>query len=270
MMAAVSYFAVMNMIVKLLVRIPIHEIVIFRAAIIFILSYSMMKQKRINPWGNDKVTLFWRGIFGTVSLIMFFYTLHAMPLASAVTIQYLAPVFTILFASLIMKEHSTVKQLTYFMLAFLGVTLIKGFDPRVSIFDLSIGIGAAVFVAIAYNLVRKLKETDHPLVVIFYFAMITLFLVLPYSITHWVIPRADEWFMLITIGTLTHLAQIHLTSALQLERATNVSQFTYIGTIYAIAFGLIFFNESIPPMALLGIFLIVLGVMLGTKNSLKA
>jgi drug/metabolite transporter (DMT)-like permease len=270
MLAAVSFFALMNVIVKYLHDVPAHQIVLVRSIIILSLSYITLKKRKINPWGKDKPLLILRGVSGTIALLMFFYTLHSMPLASAVTIMYLSPIFTTLLASLVMKEHATFRQLIYFAIAFSGVFFVKGFDPRVSLFDLNIGILAAVFIAIAYNIVRKLKRTDHPIVVVFYFALVTTVLIGPYSFYNWKAPEPKEWGLLLTIGVLTHLAQLHLTRALQLERAVHVTQFTYVGTFYALAAGLILFNETMPPLALFGIGMIILGVMLGAKNSLKA
>ena len=54
------------------------------------------------------------------------------------------------------------KQWIYFAIAFGGVALLKGFDDRVSLSFMLVGILSAMFSGIAYTCIRQLKETDHP------------------------------------------------------------------------------------------------------------
>jgi len=56
-----------------------------------------------------------------------------------------------------------------------------------------------------------------------------------------------------------------MTKAYQLEKAANISNFNYLGTIYAIFIGFLIFNESIGFLGLLGIALIIFGVIMGSR-----
>ena len=169
---ATIFFALMNIGVKYLSRIPAHEIVFCRALVTLIVGYILLRREKINPWGNDKRHLILRGATGTVALMMYFYTLQKMPLASAVTIQYLSPIFTIIIAGFMLRERPRSIQWLFFLIAFAGVVMVKGFDARVSVAELSLGVTAAVFSALAYNYIRRLKDSDHPLVVVFYFTRV--------------------------------------------------------------------------------------------------
>jgi drug/metabolite transporter (DMT)-like permease len=206
-----------------------------------------------------------RGLAGTVALVMYFYTLQNMPLASAVTIQYLSPIFTIIIAGMMLREPPRPIQWLFFVISFGGVLLIKGFDPRVSPTDLIIGISAAIFSALAYNFIRKLKSSDHPLVVVFYFPLVTVPIIGTYTAFNWVDPQPVEWLILILIGLATTAAQIFMTRGYQLEPAANVSIYNYLGTIYAIIFGYIIFDEFITVLAYLGIALILFGVIMSSR-----
>ncbi|GIR12164.1 MAG: hypothetical protein CM15mP23_07390 [Cryomorphaceae bacterium] len=69
---------------------------------------------------------FARGMFGTIGLCLFFITLQNIPLAGAVTIQYLSPVFTTLFAVVLLGER--VKKVQWFFYPCLYRSMpIKGF-----------------------------------------------------------------------------------------------------------------------------------------------
>jgi drug/metabolite transporter (DMT)-like permease len=264
-MLATVFFALMNIGVKYLDRIPAHEIVLFRALVTLIAGYIMLKRKELNPWGNNKKILFLRGLTGTIALICYFYTLQTMPLASAVTIQYLSPIFTIIISVFILKETTGKIQALFFVLAFGGVILVKGFDPRVSIPELTIGIIAAIFSALAYNFVRKLKDYDHPLVVVFYFPLVTFPVVGVYTLFSWVTPEGIEWLILLFVGLTTTIAQIFLTKAFHADRASNIGIFNYLGTVYAIIIGFFLFNEAISVFAYLGFGLIIFSVIMAQK-----
>ncbi len=165
-------------------------------------------------------------------------------------------------------------QWLFFAMAFAGVIVIKGVDDRVSLFYLILGILGAVFSALAYSMVRKLKDTDHPMVVVFYFPLITLplaaivtFFPWPnelglWALPNWTMPTGIEWFWLIVMGAFAQLGQVFLTKSLHLERANIVSSMTYIGIVFGISYGYFFFDESYDWNALGGIALVLTGVLL--------
>lgn len=266
---ATFFFMLMNAGVKYINDIPAHEVVFFRAWVSLVVCYFMLRKKKLSPWGNNKKYLFLRGASGTVALVMYFYTLQNMPLATAVTIQYLSPLFTVIIAGFMLKEYAKPVQWLFFLMAFAGVLLLKGFDARVSIFYLVLGITAAVFSGIAYNFVRKLKDFDDPLVVVFYFPLITVPAVGSYTMTHWVAPSLMDWGILVAIGLSVTFAQIFMTKAYQLEKAANIMIFNYLGIIYAIILGYIFFDEIVTIPGYLGIALILTSVILSSRYGKK-
>lgn len=255
----------MNVGVKYLDHIPAYEIVFFRALVTLIVCYFLVIRARLKPWGNNKKYLILRGLAGTIALMLYFYTLQNMPLASAVTIQYVSPIFTIIVAGLMLKEPPRRVQWLFFIVSFVGVVMIKGFDPRVSVFELLVGMTSAVFSALAYNFIRKLKDFDHPLVVVFYFPLVTVPLVGTYTVFNWVTPSGRDLILLVLIGLATTVAQIFMTKGYQLEKAANISNFNYLGTIYAIIFGYFLFAETIGVFGYAGIFLILFGVIMSSR-----
>ena len=112
-----------------------------------------------------------RGLFGTSALYLFFTTLQNIPLAPAMTIQYLSPIFTSVIAIFVLKERVKAPQWIFYAIAFSGVLLIERFDDRVSIFYATLGIVSALFSGVAYNLVRRLREKEHPLTVVLHFQL---------------------------------------------------------------------------------------------------
>lgn len=260
MLIAVTLFAVVNASVKFLDHIPFFEIVFFRALITLLICGFLLKKKDIPLSGNNKKILLARGLAGTLALTGFFYTLQEMPLATAVTLQYLSPIFTILLAGLLVKEPARPIQWFLFLTAFIGVYLVKGFDPRVATLDIVIGIAAAVSSALAYNFVRILRNSDHELVVVFYFPLVTLPLIGPFAFAHWVTPQGWDWFFLLLIGGFTQMAQVYMTRGYQAAKASKVGIINYLGVLYALGIGWFVFAESLYLWTMVGIGLIVVSV----------
>ncbi|HXH18587.1 MAG TPA: DMT family transporter [Chitinophagales bacterium] len=262
MLIATFFFALMNVSIKFVSHIPAFEIILFRAMITLVISYVMIRNLGINPLGNHRKTLMMRGFFGMLALVTFFFTVQKLPLASAVTLQYLSPIFTVLFAVFYLKEKVQPIQWVCFAVAFAGVAIIRGFDARLEAPYLLLGILSAMFSGLAYNSVRKLKDTDHPLVVVFYFPLVSLPFALVYCLFKWVTPAGWDWLWLLLIGLFTQIAQVNLTHALQNEKLAAISGLNYLGIIYALFFGYVFFDETYDWIVLLGIFLVLTGVML--------
>ncbi len=137
--------------------------------------------------------------------------------------------------------------------------------------DLVIALLAALFTACAHFSVRKLRDTDVPQVIMFYFPLITLPLVGPYTAMNWVSPDLFEWGMLLLIGLLTHVGQVYLTNAYAKEEVSGVSNIYYLGIVLSVFYGYLFFDETYNVFAFSGIALIVGGILLNVyyKNILK-
>lgn len=261
MLIAGLFFSLMNVGVKLLDTIPAIEIVFFRAAISLVMSFAYLKARKINLWGSNKKLLILRGALGAVALVMYFKTLQEIPFASAVTLMQLSPVLTILLAVFLLGEKVKPLQWVFFTLAFTGVAMIKGFDPSVKPLYFMLGVGAAFIAGLAYNVVRKLRSSEHPLVIVFYFPLIATPIAAIASIPVWVMPSGWQWFILLGIGVATQLAQVNMTRSMQLEALAKVSAFRYLTVVYALFIGFFLFGEALPIGAFLGVLLVFIGIV---------
>ncbi|MBX2903965.1 MAG: DMT family transporter [Chitinophagales bacterium] len=262
MLLAAFSFSVMNICIKKVTHIPPMEVVFFRCFTAMLIAFAYVAKQGSNWMGSNRKLLLLRGFFGTVALYTFFLTLQNMPLASAVTIQYLSPIFTTIVAMFLLKEKVKHVQWLFFAISFVGVLFIKGFDSRVSVFYLLVGIVSAVFSAFAYNMVRSLKEKEDEIVVVLHFQIFGAVVGLVFSLFNWVWPSWQDIVFLVLTGIFTHLGQLNLTKSLHREAIASVSILNYTGLIYALAFGFFFFGEIFSLNALVGIMLVVLGVIL--------
>lgn len=262
MLISTFFFGIANLCVKKISHIPPMEIVLVRCVMGVMFSWWALRGVGIDWKGNDRISLLLRGLFGTTALSLFFITVQNMPIATAMTVHYLSPIFTAILAMLILKEKVTGFQWLFYLAAFSGVVLIERVDTKVSLIFVGLGVIAALFSGVAYNLVRRLRNTEHPMTVVLHFQFFgTLAGLIFLFLYGWSYPGLIEWVFLIAIGIASQLGQVYLTKALQREAASSVVIASYTGLIYAIVFGWIFFDEAHTLLTFAGMALVVLGVV---------
>ncbi len=271
MLMALLFFTIMNVLIKYIPRIGAVEIIFFRSVVSLIMSYGLLKQQNINIWGNNKKWLIIRGIAGSAGLLFFFSTIKVMPLGSAIAIQYMSPIFTSMLGIFIVKEKVLSWQWVFFAMAFIGVVVIQGFDTRVTSQQALIGIAGALSAGLAYNSIRKMKDSEHPLVIIFYFPLVTIPVTGVYLLSNWLNPTWVEFLILIAIGVVTQFAQLFMTKAYQADTLSKISSIQYIGIVFALGFGYFLFDESYDFNSAAGIIIIIIAVILNVwyKNKIE-
>lgn len=261
MFFATIFFMVVKIFVKMLPHIPPMEIVFFRCLISFLITYYLLKRKGNNILGTNRSLLMMRGIFGTIGLYCYFVILQEIPLATASTLIYFTPLFTSLVGVFLLREKMSIIQWILLLIAFFGIILIQGFDSRVNIFYLLIGLGGSLCAAFAYSIIRYLRDKEHSLVLMIYFPMIAFPIGGLISIFNWVQPNLIDLSLLILIGVFTQFAQYFMTKAFQSEKVSKVSIVSYSELVFVLLIGNIFFDEKFEFLVYLGMILVTFGVV---------
>lgn len=260
-------FSLANVFVKQVSHIPAMEIVFFRCFLATIFCLIGLRIAGGDWKGSNHLLLLLRGIFGTTALFLFFVTVQNIPLASAMTIQYLSPIFTAMIAIFVLKEGVRPLQWLFYAVAFSGVLLIERFDARISPFFLLLGIISALGSGIAYNLVRSLKGREHPLTVVLHFQLVGVLAGFISLFFDFRMPTGWDWLWLFMIGVFSQLGQMFLTNALQREAVAGVVIVNYTGLIYAVSIGWIVFGEVQSAWSIGGMLLVVAGVLMSVLYS---
>ena len=226
------------------------------------LSLGILKAAKIPIWGKNHKLLILRGASGAIALILYFRLIHEIPLASATTILFLSPVFASILGIFFVKEEVRPIQWFFFLISFIGIVMVKGFDARIGLIYLLLGFSSSLFSGVAFNCIRKLNTSEHPLVIIFYFPLVTLPITGIWSYFNWVMPHGYDWLVLLMVGILTQIAQYFMTLSFQNEEISKVASLRYLGIIYALIFGYFFFDEKFGAMVYFGMAFTILGVVL--------
>lgn len=261
MLIAVLSFSTMNLLVKLMPGIPPMELVFFRCLVSLLICLYLLHKAGVHWLGENRLMLALRGICGTMALFLFFITIKKIPFAGAVTLAYTSPVFSAMLGVLFLKEKLKPVQWVYISISLLGVAVLKGFDPRIPMLYFFLGIGSAMFSALAYMLVRRLKGREHPVVVVLHFQLVGTLAGAIGTAVQFQMPQGWDWIMLLCMGLLTQLGQLQLTKALQMEQLGIATSLNFLGVLYAVFFGVLFFEEHLTPGNIIGMILVAAGVV---------
>jgi drug/metabolite transporter (DMT)-like permease len=129
-----------------------------------------------------------------------------------------------------------------------------------------VALTGAILSAAAYVTARRLTRTNHPLVIVLAFAVVTLAGSLPASLPVFVLPRGVEWGYLLGVGLATQAGQVYVTRALQLEKAGRAMAVGYLQIVFAAIWGLLAFGETPDRWTGLGALVIIVSTFLMARS----
>jgi drug/metabolite transporter (DMT)-like permease len=268
MVAGAFFFSIMSLLVKLGGRnLPSQQIVLARSVIMAVLAWGALRRAGVPLLGTRRHLLVMRGLLGFGALSCFYYALVHLPLADATVLQYTNPAFAAVFAIFLLGEHMRRREVAAMALSLAGVLLVARpaflFGGSGSLDSLAVAVGllGAVLSAAAYVVVRMLG-TEHYMVVILYFAVISVVGSVPAAALHAVTPAPLDWAILLGVGASTHLGQIFMTRGLHLERAGRATAAGLVQIVFAAAWGMMVLSEVPAAPAIAGAALVIAGVLL--------
>jgi drug/metabolite transporter (DMT)-like permease len=275
MLLGTLFFSAMTVFAKFAgERLPTMELVLARVIVTLVMSWWAIRGLGIYPWGHNKRLLLMRGFSGFMGLSCYFYAINHLPLADATVIQFCNPMLAALIAAVALNEPLRGLDVFATLFSMAGVVLVAqptflfssgaALDP----IAVTIGVVGAIFSAIAYVVIRRLGSTEHHMVVVLYFPLVTGPASLPLlALEGLVLPEGIEWLLLLGIGVAAQLGQIEITKGFKLETAGRASSVTYLQIVLAYTWGVLFFGEYPNAISIIGALLVVLGVFSLTRRA---
>ena len=261
MLVASFFFACMGVCVKLAAEsISAAEVVFYRSAISLVLIFALVRFRRI-----PLATVHWRfqlqrSASGFISLLMYFYAISMLPLATAVTLAYTSPLFLAVYVGWFGKARLQRGMFGALVLGFVGVALLL--RPTLHADQWLggvIGLACGMTAGVAYYNVKELGERGEVEErTVFYFSLFStvasgLWMAL------FEFHRVDwrSGLLLLGVGSFGTLAQLAMTRAYQRGKTLVSASLAYSTVIFASLFGMLFWQEALSPGAWSGIALIV-------------
>lgn len=215
----------------------------------------------------------WRGLSGFAALVLFFYAIARLPLATAVTLNYTAPLFLAALSAWWLHERHGRGLVVAVLLGFAGIVLLlrpqvqdQEWLPAVA------GLVSGMLAAVAYVNVKQLGRLGEPeWRVVFYFTLLSTV-----GGASWMAlagfhrPQAEDWPWLIGIGVVATLAQLALTRAYHRGHTLIVGSLAYTTVGFSAIYGVLLFGEHLPLQAWIGMLVVALAGILAVRASTPA
>ena len=275
MLVAATLFALMGVLVKQAsVNFSSPELVFYRSVFGLVaiwLGIAWQRRHFFAPLKTQHLgTHFWRGLSGFIALVLFFYALGRLPLTTAVTLNYTAPLFLAVLSGVWLRERHGRGLLLAVLLGFVGIVLLlrpqldgSNWLPALA------GLGSGLLAAVAYVNIKRLGSLGEPeWRVVFYFTLLaTLGGGAWMLLVGFTPPALADLPVLLGIGLTATLAQLALTRAYQRGRTLTVGALAYSTVVFSALYGVLLFDERLPPIAWLGVALIVMAGILAVSVS---
>ena len=269
MLAAGLLFACMGVFVKLGAADFSHvELVFYRSFLGLIFIYLIMRQQRVavttRHWRNH----LWRSLSGSIALGLFFYCITVLPLATAVTLNYTAPLFLTIFTMLVFKDKFHLPLTLSIGLGFCGVVLLL--HPTLQhdqLFTGLLGLISGFLAGVAYLNVKQLGNLGEPASrTVFYFSLIASIcsgVWMLFGHVHAI--TQDDVPILLGLGSTATLAQLAMTRAYLVGKTLVVGSLAYSTIVFASLFGMVVWHEVLPLTSWLGMACIIASGMLSLR-----
>ncbi len=261
MLLAAGCFAVMGVFVKLgSAHFTVAELVFYRSLVTFALAWAWLARTGHSIRTRRFGTHVHRGVAGFVSLFMFFYALTALPVATAITLNYTSPVFLAILIAWLARERPGARLATTILIGFAGVLLLL--RPTLQGDQLwagFVGLLSGAISAVAYWNVRTLVQADEPEArVVFYFGLISCFGALVWMAPqHWTALSLANGWILAAMGFAGAVGQLAMTRAYGKGSPLVSAALSYSSIVFSSLLGIAVWGDLLPLVAWLGIGLIV-------------
>lgn len=266
MLVAAIGFAIMGALVKIgSAKFSSAELVFYRSAFGLVAIYGYIFAKKLPLSTPVKSKQMARALVGFTSLVLFFYAIAHLPLATAITLNYTSPLFLALMMPIFLPaEHqANLRKKSLYMAVLLGffgiILLLKPTFNTGNTFAGILGLLSGVGAALAYIHVKQLGNANEPdWRTVFYFTLVStigagIWMCLhAFTALNW-----QDLPLLIGLGVSATIAQLALTRAYRTGNTLTVASLAYLTVVLASFLGVFLWQEKLTASEWLAIGLII-------------
>lgn len=216
----------------------------FRAFFSVLMLAPLMLSGRVKPWHSTRIVgHFWRTVMGTTSMVLGFYAVSMLPLADATALGFSQPLFSVCVAALIVGEKVRWRRWSATIVGFVGVLVMVRPGAGSLQPGALVALANAATVALSILLVKRLSDSETPLMILTQFAIwSTLLLVLP-AIWVWRWPDAWGWTLAVGVSASATVGQYFWVQAFKASEMSAVAPFEYLRLPFAVFMGWLVFGQ---------------------------
>ena len=240
------------------------EIILYRGLIGAVSIALLARSRGVSLKTAVPATHFWRSLTGVIAMFLWFYALGNLPLATAMTLNYMSSVWMALFllggAAMLGSARVDGRLIGTVLLGFAGVALIlRPTIEQDQLWHGLIGLLSGMISATAYLQVTALARAGEPeMRIVFYFSLGgALFGLLTTLYTGMHAHSLRGAALLLAVGGLATVAQLLMTRAYATGRTLVIASLQYLGIAFSFGYGVLLFADRMTWMAFAGMLLIV-------------
>lgn len=199
-----------------------------------------------------------RGVVGIATLTAFVTGVRALPLTTAYTLFFVAPLLITAMSGLILRERIGAHRWAAILAGFAGVlvALRPTGEGALTWAGLAI-LAAALGYAVSVVTVRVLGRTDSTQSMVFWVLTMMTIAALALAAPHWVAIATEHWLLIAAVGVVGAFGQYALTEAFARGEASVVAPFEYTALAWGLGFDLAFWGVLPDAMTWAGATIIV-------------
>ncbi|MEM5313302.1 DMT family transporter [Paraburkholderia sp. JHI869] len=201
---------------------------------------------------------------------LFFAGLPYVPLGEAVALAYSETLIVILLAPLLLRERWTISGTSAALVGFCGVLLVaRPGGGQSSWLGPAFLLLSAFFGALSIVQIKRIKPADDSATTVLFFTLVGTVITGLTLVFNWRTPSLGSLLIMALLGVFATAGQILMTIAFRQADAGKLAPYNYTSLIWAALFGYVIWGETIQPLSLIGIALIVgsaITVAVGRKD----
>lgn len=265
MVLATFLFATMGVCVKLAsAHYGTGEIVFYRSLTGLVVIAALARWRGLSLRTQRPSMHFWRSATGTTALVLWFYAIGGLPLATAMTLNYMSSVWIAMFllggAVMLGSDKVDARLVAAVLVGFGGVALVlRPTLEQQQLWHGLAGLLSGMLSAMAYLQVTTLGRAGEPAMrIVFYFSLSGVVAGgALMAVTGMHAHTLQGAALVLAIGVLATLAQTMMTQAYHVGRTLSNASLQYLGIAYSFGYGVLLFGDPVTWMAVAGMLLIV-------------
>jgi S-adenosylmethionine uptake transporter len=249
--------------------ISLSEIVFFRNLPSAIALYAFARLHGLSVGTKHRRLHAYRSLVGITGMALGFYAIAHLPLATATTLEYTAPLFMMIWLIVFIRRPTTFGRAATMVIGFLGVLLLL--QPTLQA-DQSIpflaGLTTGACAAIAYRMVWRLGQVGEPAwrIVFVYSssgALAALFTMPFAGPSNYTLRSLSA---LVGVGIVGMCAQLAMTRAFRVGSTTLLATLQYSTVVFSAFYGILFWGDRPSPVGTVGLLLIVVSGVFAARS----
>ena len=249
----------------------------FLLAGLFIVGIGALRRRWLSA--NNRRLLMWRGIFGALAVLLYFTSVQLTGAGVGTLLNYTYPIWANAFGAVFLGQRTFRGFWGLLLLALVGVYLvINPVWTQLPSFGELAGVVSAMLAGAAVLCIKKLRETDESLSIIWSFSVFGFLFSLPVAVLDTLksatpLPWGDPhgWWLLLFIGVLSFLGHVYFTRGYKHTSLQFGSVLALTVPVVAVICGFLFLHEPLSPSFVTGgLLILAASAWIGIKDAEQA